>query len=309
MEKHSHTEPSNGQVTEVPDVGRIGIWSAGFDLLSPTELTDTVSELDGMGFGTLWFGEAYGREAFTQAQLLLGASHRMVVATGIANIWARDAVACNAAARTLDTAYPGRFLLGLGVSHQPLVQRMRGHGYSKPLTAMRDYLTAMDSAPYVAWKADAPRPPRVLAALAPGMLTAARDQADGANPYLTLPEHTALAREAIGPLKLLAPEVSCVLTDDYEVWHQRAHTHLSLYTGLPNYVNNWKRFGFTDEDSVRGGSDRLKKALVCRGVEATLAKVREHHDAGADHVCIQVLGETPFSKTMNGWRQLAEGIA
>lgn len=277
-------------------------------MLSPSELAETVRELDEMGFGTAWFGEAYGREAFTQAQLLLGASSRMVIATGIANIWARDAMACNAATRTLASANPGRFLLGLGVSHQPLVQRMRGHHYTQPVAAMQSYLSAMDAAPYTAWDGGAARPPRVLAALAPQMLATARDQADGAHPYLTLPKHTATAREILGTDKLLAPEVSCVLTDDVGVWRQRAHTHLELYTGLPNYVRNWKRLGFTDDDMVRGGSDRLKEALVCRGLQATLKAVSEHHEAGADHVCVQVLGETTFSTPLSEWRLLAEAI-
>jgi probable F420-dependent oxidoreductase len=292
----------------LPDLGRVGIWTAGFDLLSPAELADTVAELDELGFGAAWFGEAYGREAFTQAQLLLAASKQIVIATGIANIWARDAMACNAAARTLSSEHPGRFLLGLGVSHQPLVARMRGHRYDKPLSAMRSYLRGMDMAPYTAWEATAPRPTRVLAALAPGMLATARDQADGAHPYLTLPEHTAMAREVLGPDKLLAPEVSCVLTDDVDVWRQRAHTHLELYTGLPNYVGNWLRMGFTHGDAVRGGSDRLKSALVCRGIEATMQAVNEHHAAGADHVCVQVLGEMTFSAPMHDWRILAEAI-
>jgi probable F420-dependent oxidoreductase len=302
------TEPAHGTPAAHPDLGPVGIWTVGFDMQSPTELSETVGELDELGFGAVWFGEAYGREAFTQAQLLLRASRRMVIATGIANIWARDAMACNAATRTLASAHPGRFLLGLGVSHQPLVQRMRGHDYARPVAAMRSYLAAMDKAPYTAWDAAGPRPARVLAALGPGMLAAARDQADGSHPYLSLPEHTAMARDVLGPDKLLAPEVSCVLTDDEDVWRRRAHAHLELYTGLPNYVGNWKRLGFTDDDTVRGGSDRLKEALVCRGIEATLKAVREHHEAGADHVCVQVLGESTFSAPVADWRVLGEAI-
>ncbi len=292
----------------LPALGPVGIWTAGFELLSPAEITDTVAELEGLGFAAVWFGEAYGREAFTQAALLLSASQRIVVATGIANIWARDAVACNAAARTLDTSYPARFLLGLGVSHQPLVQRMRGHHYTRPAQAMRDYLTAMDAAPYGAWAATSPRPARVLAALAPRMLEIARDQTDGAHPYLTLPEHTATAREILGAEKLLAPEISCVLTEDDEVWRERAHRHRELYTGLPNYVHTWKRMGFTDDDAARGGSERLKQALVCRGLDATVERIREHLAAGADHVCIQVLGDTTFAAPLDDWRLLGHAV-
>jgi probable F420-dependent oxidoreductase len=302
------TQPMNEKATSTPDLGGVGLWSAGFDGLSPSELADVAAELDDLGFGTAWFGEAYGREAFSQAQLMLNATGRMVIATGIANIWARDAMACNAATRTLASAHPGRFLLGLGVSHQPLVTKMRGHEYDKPLAAMRGYLRAMDSAPYIGWGATCPRPARVLAALAPGMLATARDQADGAAPYLTLPAHTAAARAVLGPDKLLAPEVSCVLTNDVDVWQERAHSHLELYTGLPNYVNNWKRLGFTDDDMVRGGSNRLKEALVCRGLDATLRAIGEHRDAGADHVCVQVLGESTFVAPLADWRLLAEAI-
>ena len=155
-----------------------------------------MAELDELGYGALWFGEAYGREAFVAAGLHLAASRRMVVATGIASIYGRDAVAANAASRTLCAAYPGRFLLGLGVSHAPLVERMRGHSYGKPVTAMREYLDAMDAAPYLA--ADGQEPaPRVLAALGPKMLELSRDRAQGAHPYLVTPRaHGAGARGA-----------------------------------------------------------------------------------------------------------------
>jgi probable F420-dependent oxidoreductase len=289
------------------DLGTIGLWSTTFDSLAPGELSQVAAEVDELGFGALWFGEAYGREAFTQAQLLLQSTQRIVIATGIANIWARDAVGCNAAARTLLDVHPGRFLLGLGVSHQPLVQRLRGHTYARPLAYMREYLAAMDTAPYLA-HGPVERPTRVLAALAPGMLALSRDAADGAHPYLTTPEHTAQARAVLGPGKILAPEVSCILEPDVEVWRARAHTHLEIYTGLPNYVNSWKRLGFTDDDAVRGGSDRLKRALVCHGLDATAAKVREHLDAGASHVCLQVLGENLLAPPRAQWRELAGAL-
>jgi probable F420-dependent oxidoreductase len=290
------------------DLGPVGLWATTFDPLPPAQVAETVAEIDELGFGALWFGEAYGREAFTQAMMMLQHSKNMVIATGIANIWARDAMACNAATRTLDDVFGGRFLLGLGVSHQPLVQRMRGHLYERPLAAMAAYLEAMDAAPYLAHGAQSPRPPRVLAALGPAMLALSRDAADGAHPYLTTPQHTAQARAILGPGKVLAPEVSCVLSDDEEVWRSRAHSHLEIYTGLPNYVNNWKRLGFTQDDAVRGGSDRLKQALVCRGLEATVAMVREHLDAGASHVCLQVLRESPLDTPMAEWRELAGAL-
>ena len=308
MSDTTHSQEPDERRPERAGIGEIGLWTGGFDMLSPTDLAETVAELEESNFGALWFGEAYGREAFSQAQWVLGATQRITVATGIANIWARDAVACNGASRLLNTAYPGRFLLGLGVSHQPLVKRLRGHDYDKPLKAMREYLSTLDNAKYIGFDVDAPRPMRVLAALAPGMLATARDQADGAHPYLTVPTHTADARQILGPNKLLAPEVSCVLVGDDDVWQRRAHTHLDMYTGLPNYVNSWLRCGFSAEDMVRGGSLRLKQALVCHGLDATLARVREHLDAGADHVCVQVLGDTPFSAPKSEWRILGEAL-
>jgi probable F420-dependent oxidoreductase len=290
------------------ELGRTGIWTGCFDLLSPAELADTAAELEEMGWGTLWFSEAVGREIVSQGQLLLAATRRMTIASGIANIWARDAMSCNAAVRTLASTHPGRFVLGLGVSHKPLVERGRGGVYHRPLAAMRAYLTAMDTAPYLAYDAAAPRPARVLAALGPAMLEVAREQADGAHPYLVTPEHTAIARGILGPDKVIATEISAVISDDLDVWLQRAHTHLELYTGLPNYVNSWKRLGFTDDDAVRGGSPRLKEALVCRGLEATVAKVAEHLAAGADHVCVQVLGESPLAVPRADWHRLSEAL-
>ncbi|CAA9510062.1 MAG: Coenzyme F420-dependent N5,N10-methylene tetrahydromethanopterin reductase and related flavin-dependent oxidoreductases, partial [uncultured Solirubrobacteraceae bacterium] len=187
------------------DLGTVGIWTAALDALPVGQAQEAVAELDEVGYGALWFGEAYGREALTAAQLYLSASSRMVVATGIASIYGRDAVNANAASRTLHAAFPDRFLLGLGVSHAPLVERMRGHSYGKPLAAMREYLDAMDGAPYVV--ADGSEPaPRVLAALGPKMLELARERAQGAHPYLVTPAHTATAREVLSPTTLrIAP--------------------------------------------------------------------------------------------------------
>jgi probable F420-dependent oxidoreductase len=290
------------------DLGRAGLWTTTLDGLPVPEAREAVAELDELGYPALWFGEARGREAFTAAQLYLGASSRMVVATGIASIYGRDAVAANAAGRTLTEAYPGRFLLGLGVSHAPLVERMRGHSYGRPVTAMSEYLDAMDAAPYAVAGPDEPAP-RVLAALGPRMLELSRDRAQGAHPYLTLPQHTAQAREILGPDALLAVEVSAVLSDDRETWLRRAHTHLEIYTGLENYRNSWSRQGFTDEDYVRGGSERLKEALVAHGDEdAVVRRVQEHLDAGADHVCVQVLGDDPLTAPRAQWRRLAPAL-
>jgi probable F420-dependent oxidoreductase len=275
----------------------------------PAAVPDVVGALEEQGWDALWFGEAYGREAFSAAHLYLSSSQRMAVCTGIASIYGRDAVAASSAGRLLADLFPGRFVLGLGVSHAPLVERMRGHSYGKPLAAMREYLDAMDTAPYVA-AGGATTPPRVLAALGPKMLELARDRAQGAHPYLVTPEHTAFAREVLGPGPLLAVEQAVVLSTDRDVVRRRAHWHLEIYTGLANYRASWLRQGFTEQDAVRGGSDRLKDALVVGGDEDdVLARVRAHLAAGADHVCLQVLGDDPFAVPDEDWARLAPAVA
>jgi probable F420-dependent oxidoreductase len=236
--------------------------------------------------------------------MLLAGTRSLVVATGIANIWARDAVASASAAKTLSAAYGERFVLGLGVSHEPLVQRLRGHRYETPYQAMHEYLLAMDQAPMVADEGSV-RSSRVIAALGPKMLELSATLADGAHPYLVTPEHTAQARRLLGD-KFLGVEQSVVLGQDRDEFLRRAHEHLNFYTGLPNYRNSWKRQGFDDEDFIRGGSERLCDALVVHGDEASiLARIREHLDAGADHVCLQVLGAEMGQVPLDEWRRLA----
>ena len=289
------------------NLGTVGLWTGALDALPLAAALEQVAELDEQGWGALWFGEAYGREAFTAAALYLGASRRMAIATGILNIHARDAMATAAAARTLAAAYDGRFVLGLGVSHRPLVERLRGHEYGPPLTAMRSYLEALAGATYAVAGAE-PMPTTVLAALGPKMLALAGEQADGAHPYLVTPEHTAQARAILGPDKVLAVEQAVVLDDDVDQWRRRAHWHLEIYTGLPNYRLSWQRLGFGEADWVRGGSDRLKEALVTRGIEAARARVRAHLDAGASHVCVQVLGADAVDVPVLDWRRLAPAL-
>ena len=301
--------PDDGPpVAAAPDLGRVGLWSAGLDLLPGPVLAETAVELEEQGWGALWFGEAYGREAFTQAGLLLAATSSLVVATGIASIHGRDPVASRAAQATFASAYPGRFLLGLGVSHRPLVERLRKGAYEKPLSQMRAYLEHMDSVQPVADAGGEPQP-RVIAALGPKMTELARDRAAGSHPYLVTPEHTAQARELLGPDKLLAVEQAVVVSTDVDVARERAHTHLEIYTGLPNYRASWARQGFGADDWVRGGSDRLKDAMVAHGdVDACVARVQEHLDAGADHVCVQVLGEHALAAPRDDWRELAPAL-
>lgn len=294
--------------------GRVGLWTSALDALAVPAAREQAAALDEQGWASLWFGEAYGREAFTSAAMLLGATRRMTVATGIASIYARDAMAMAGAARTLEAMHPGRFLLGMGISHAPLVERMRGHSYGKPLATMTEYLTALDTAPYLAAGAEqgveAVTPPRVLAALGPKMLELARDRAAGAHPYLVTPAHTAQARQILGEGPLLAVEQAVVLSTDRETVLRRAHWHLEIYTGLPNYRASWQREGFDlDVDAVRGGSERLKDALVVGGdLDAIRARVREHLDAGADQVCVQVLGDHVADVPSADWERLAPAL-
>lgn len=296
-------------------LGRVGLWTGSLEGVPPAQIPDLLGELDEQGWGSLWFGEAVGREAFTAAQLYLQATRRMAIGTGIANIYGRDASAAGAAARTLEALHPGRFVLGLGVSHAPLVERHRGHNYGRPLSAMRDYLDALDRTHPRAAGEDT-MPAVVLAALGPKMLELSRDRTAGAHPYLTLPEHTASARGVLGgtgedgPALVVehAAVVAPGVEDDDEVWRSRAHDHLNVYTGLPNYRNSWTRQGFDESDYERGGSDRLKKAMVTRGIEATRARVQEHLDAGASTVLVQVLGENLLVPPVGDWRHAAEGL-
>jgi probable F420-dependent oxidoreductase len=284
---------------------RVGVWTTALETVSPQEAGEYAAELERLGYGSLWFGEAYGREAFTNAGVLLAASESLVVATGIANLYGRDAVTGNAAGRTLHGAYPGRLVVGWGISHEPLVQRMRGHSYGRPLSTMRDYLEAIDAAPFFA-AGPATAPPRVLAALRPKMLALSATLADGAHPYLVTHEHTRRAREILGPEPILCVEQAVALTSDRDEFLRRAHWHLEIYTGLPNYRGSWETQGFGEADFVRGGSERLKEAMVAWGdADAIAARVREHHEAGADHVMIQALGADAFELPAEQWRALA----
>jgi probable F420-dependent oxidoreductase len=285
--------------------GPVGLWTGTLDPLPPAQVREVVTALDEQGWGGLWFGEAYGREAFTNAAMLLGASSRLPVATGIANIYARDAMAMAGAAKTIAAQYPGRFVCGMGVSHAPLVERMRGHEYAGPVSTMRAYLDAMATAPFAAAGPEHD-PPLVLAALGPKMIELARERTAGVHPYLVTPEWTESTRELVGPAAEVAVMQAVVLDDDVDAWQQRAHGFLEIYTGLPNYRNSWLRQGFAEGDMGRGGSDRLKQAMVVRGEAAIAASVRAHLDAGASHVCLQVLGPDAGTAPIDDWRRLAD---
>ena len=289
--------------------GSIGVWTFAGDGLLPPDAGAMAAELEALGYAAAWIPEAIGRESFTGAGVLLAGTTTLTVGSGIASIYARDPITANAASRTLAAQYGGRFALGLGVSHRPMVEGVRHHEYAAPVAAMRAYLEAMDGAMFFAADASAPKPPRLIAALGPRMLEVAATAADGAFPYLVTPEHTAFARGELGAEPLLVVEQAVVLSDDRSEALRRAHAHLEIYTSLPNYSNNWRRLGFGDEDFVPGGSERLAEALVVHGDEAAIAaRVAEHVAAGADHVCIQVLPAERAAVPSEDWRRLAEAL-
>ena len=269
-------------------LGRVSVWSTAVPNKPAAELRESLGEYEALGYPAIWFGEAFSRENLSAAALTLSWTRELVVATGITNVYARDAAAANAGRRTLGEAFPGRFVIGLGISHQHAVA-MRGQEYGPPVTTMRAYLDAMESAPYMGSEPAEPVP-LVLAALGPKMLDLARDRTDGAHPYFVPPEHTAQARERLGAGKLLAPEQAVILTDDEERARELAREHCAFYLTAPNYRNSMLRLGFDESDLENGGSDRLHERIVVWGDEdAIRARVKAHLDAGADHVCIQTL--------------------
>ncbi|MGY6499953.1 MAG: LLM class F420-dependent oxidoreductase [Acidimicrobiales bacterium] len=287
------------------DIGRVGIWTFALDVQPAAVGREAIAEVEELGYGALWIPEAVGREVMANAGLLLSATNRMVIASGIANMWMRHPMAAAAGWRTLNEAYDDRFLMGIGVSHGPSVGRMLKETWDRPLERMRDYLDAMDEAVFFAAQPAVP-PSRVLAALGPKMLDIARERALGAHPYFVPVEHTAFARDRLGSGPLLAPEQAVVLETDPDTARAIARSHMAGYVRLPNYANNLLRMGFTEEDLADGGSDTLVDAIVAWGDEQAIAdRVAAHHAAGADHVCIQVIEADQTALPLDAWRRLA----
>jgi probable F420-dependent oxidoreductase len=288
---------------------RIGLWTGALEVVPASRAQELAAELEELGYGAVWIPEVAGRDPFVHLALLLSATRTLVGATGIANIWARDAVTTNGAIRGLTEAFPERVLVGLGVSHRNLVHDLRGHDYAKPLTAMREYLDAMDAAPYTSFRPTTPVR-RVLAALRPKMLRLAAEKADGAHPYFVTPEHTAKAREILGAEPLLCPEQAVVLESDPDRARAIGREYTKVYLGQPNYVNSVLELGFTEADLTGGGSDAFVDALVAWGdVDALVARVRAHLDAGADHVAVQALPAEKRGVPDQQWRELAPALA
>jgi probable F420-dependent oxidoreductase len=289
------------------DLGSVGLWHGRVDGAPTSEVNEAAQELEELGYRALWLAEAVGRDPFVSAANILSATKTLKVATGIANIYARDPMTMNAGQQTLAEAYPGRFLLGLGVSHGHLVAGIRKHDYAKPYSYMVEFLEKMDKGLFMA-VGPKTKPARVLAALGPKMLELSATQAQGAHPYFTTPEHTKTARDMMGADALLAPEQMVVFETDSAKAREIARAGMKIYMGLPNYWNNLLRLGFTEEDRADGGSDRLVDAIVAWGsVDKIVARVREHHAAGADHVCVQVLSEGSALPRQE-WRDLAAAL-
>ena len=295
----------------VIDLGPIGVWTAMLDQVPSARAAELAAEVEELGYGAIWIPGAVGRDPFVMATLLLAGTSSIPVATGIANIYARDAMTMANAQRTVAEAFEGRFLLGLGVSHQHLVEGLRKHDYSRPLSHMRTYLERMYKAVFMAHGPEE-LPEMVLAALGPRMLELSATATAGAHPYFVPPTHTAHAREIMGPDAALYPEQMVILDTDAGAARRLARKNMAIYLGLPNYANNLLRLGFeqADIDGGPGGgpSNRLVDAIVAWGTpDRIAARIREHLDAGADHVGVQVLGDDPDT-IAGGWRTLAPAL-
>lgn len=264
------------------ELGTMGVWYAA-DKLEPEQWLDFIATVERLGYDTQWYSEATGYESMALGSFLLSHTTRLHIGSSIANIYARDAVASRNGMKTLNRISKGRYILGLGVSHVPLVERFRGHTYGRPLATMRAYLRHMQ-----AEQDDTGTWPVVIAALGPRMLELAAEFTRGAIPYNVTPGHTAQARAILGPDKWLAVEQKICLETDTSKALALARAELSRYLVLPNYRNNWLRVGFTEADLEDGGSERFLNAMVVWGNEASInARIREHFDAGATQVCIQ----------------------
>ncbi|WP_319448200.1 MULTISPECIES: LLM class F420-dependent oxidoreductase [unclassified Mycobacterium] len=286
---------------------RVGVWWASETWAMP-DAQAVAKDIESLGYGSLFIPEIGGKDALVESMAFLSATERLVVGTGIANIHVRIPQAAETGGRTINALFPRRFMLGLGVSHGPLVEHGIGGTYSKPLATMRQYLEKM-AAVSEAFEPGAPRPVRVLAALGPKMIELSGTDADGAHPYLVLPEQTRVTRDIVGPDKWVVSEQAVTVGGTPDEQLQWAHGHLTGYSALPNYRNSWLRQGFDESDLVPGGSDRLARALVGTGsTEQAAASVRAHLDAGADHVVLQVIGANPTADPRPALRELAAAL-
>ncbi|MGB6763008.1 LLM class F420-dependent oxidoreductase [Mycobacterium sp.] len=270
------------------DLGRYGVW-LGSRSITP----DLAKQIESLGYGAAWIGGSPGAD-LKWVEPALAQTSSLQLATGIINIWSSPAAEVAESYHRIENDYPGRFLLGIGIGHPEHTQE-----YRKPYDALVDYLDTLDGA-------SVPTSRRVLAALGPKVLALSAERSAGAHPYLTTPEHTAQARDLIGNSVFLAPEHKVVLTTDADEARKIGRQTVEFYLGLSNYVNNWRRLGFTDDDVRKPGSDKLIDAVVAYGTpEAIAARLNEHLEAGADHVAIQVLGGWPEDKLLAALGELA----
>jgi len=281
-----------------------GIWSGALRYGDPAEAATMATELETLGYSALWLPDVGGK-LFESLANMLTATTTTTIATGILNVWMHTPEVAAAQHAAMTAEYGHRFLCGLGIGHRPFIDMVIAPGtYQNPVETMAGYLDGLDGAETPLASVD-----RVLAALGPKMLELARARTAGTHPYLVTPELTAKARAGIGPDLLVASEQGVVLDTNPASARATARLHLKTYLALPNYSNNWKRQGFTDDDLADGGSDRLVDALVVWGDEATIAaRVQEQRDAGADHVCIQVLTDNPAGFPIEQWRVLASAL-
>jgi probable F420-dependent oxidoreductase len=289
-------------------LGRVGAWSFALQRLSAADAGSAMVELERLGYPSVWIPESLGsKEVFAHSAILLGASKRAIVAPGIANLHARDPMAMANGAKALAEAFAGRFVLGIGVSHAPSV-KIRGGDYGKPIEQMTAYLDAMTAAQYAGPEPSEPVP-LVLAALGPRMLELAAARADGAHPYFVPVEHTPFARERLGPDPCLAVEQTAVLSTDPDEARRIGRAFARHYLALPNYANNLRRLGWSDDDIANDGGDRLIDAVIAWGdVDAIVGRVRQHLDAGADHVCVQLRAESSADPALAGYAELASAL-
>ena len=291
-------------------LGKLGLWTFQLDMQPMKQAQKVIADIESLGFGAVWVPEGVEREPFASTSLLLSATEKIVLATGIASLHARSAMTMQAGWKTVTEAFPDRFLLGIGVSHQPAVEGFHGANYGKPYSNMVSYLDAMDRGMYFGAQPTTP-PARCLAALGPKMLKLAAERTLGAHPYFVPVEHTPIARAALGPDALLAPEQAVVFSTNPEEARAVARGFMSTYLGLPNYTNNLKRLGWTDSDIAgpNGPTDALVDAIVAWGtLDDIHARIKAHLDGGADHVCVQVLSSNPAAVTMDEFEQLASLI-
>lgn len=278
----------------IPQIGRVGVWAMEMRFGDTAAIDEAAVELESLGYGALWIPGGIDDQVLTDVDRLLSKTSRIAIGTGIINIWKQEAADVAAWWKGQSPERQARAMLGIGVSHGPLI----GEAWAKPIAKTRAWI---DDALAAGLSADA----LCVAALGPQMLALSRDKTAGAHPYLVTPEHTKAARAILGPGKLLAPEQGVVLESDPETARALARGAVQFYTGLPNYANNWKRYGYTEED-IAAVSDRLVDGLFAWGGTAEIAaRVKAHHDAGADHVCIQVISATGLDGARAAWRELA----